>query len=71
MITTNVDYETISLTQFTHPEHGVLRIIGDYDANPGVTGSTEPSYKCQQIKEPKDYFMFSKTLVKGLLKNKK
>lgn len=71
MITRKIDYEAISLTVFNHPEHGLSRIIGDYDENPCVKGSTEPTYKCQQVEEPKNYFMLPKTSVKELIKTRK
>ena len=67
MITTRLDNEMISLTNFTHPEHGVLRIIGDYDTNPSQKGSTEPTYKCQQVDGRRDFFMLPKSLVKELI----
>jgi hypothetical protein len=67
MITTRLDNEMVTLAQFNHPENGLMRIIGDYDTNPSQKGSTEPTYKCQQIEEPKNYFMIPKSLVKELI----
>ena len=67
MITTRLDSEMIVLTNFTHPTHGALRIIGDYDTNPSQKGSTEPTYKCQQTEGAKNFFMLPKSLVKELI----
>jgi hypothetical protein len=71
MITTRLDPEMIALAQFTHPEHGLVRIIGDYNGNPAVHDSKEPYYKCQQVEPPKNYIMLSKAAYRDIVNKTK
>ena len=61
MITRKFDEVAITLAKFTHPKHGVLEIIGDYDGHPAIHTSKEPYYKCQQVESPRNFFMISKS----------
>lgn len=61
-----LDSETVTLQKFVHPTDGLMRIIGDYDENPGDMtkgGLKTPYYKCQQVMDGKQYFAYPKSEV--------